>query len=515
MRTEDGGRRTEQASVFGPPSSVKQAMQLFSLLHTGHFIAGQERPSANEAIFEVLNPSSEAQLGTAARGDAADAETAVQAARRAFPGWASLPPAARERILLQTADAVEANAGRFIDLLIDESGSTISKARHEVTYGANLLRAAAGEARRLYGDTFPNDKPHRLSLVVREPMGVVVAISPFNAPLVLLVKMIAFALAAGNCVIAKPSEETPLVAVELARVLHQAGLPPGVFNVVTGYGAECGTALVAHPGINAIAFTGSTATGVRIAQAAAPHMHRLQLELGGKNPLLVLADIDPVAAAETAVVGAFFHGGQICMSSARILAERSIARPFAEALAQKAAALPLGDLRDPATAYGPLINRAALLKVERHVADAVAQGAELLSGGQPQHGLTYRPTVLWQPPRQTAVWCEETFGPVTAVVPVADLDEAIALANESDYGLSAGILTNDLQRGLTAARRIRSGAVHVGMHSFQSDALAPIGGYGLSGYGRSGGKYSVEQFTELKWISVELGDGGPETEGRG
>jgi acyl-CoA reductase-like NAD-dependent aldehyde dehydrogenase len=485
------------------------------LHHAGHFIDGQERPSANESIFEVLNPGSEAQLGTAARGDAADAETAVQAARRAFPGWANRPPAERERIMLQAADAVAANADRFIDLLIDESGSTIGKARHEVVYGADLLRAAAGEARRLYGDTFPNDKPHRLSLVVREPMGVVVAISPFNAPLVLLIKMIAFALAAGNCVIAKPSEETPLVAVELARVLHQAGLPPGVFNVVTGYGAECGAALVEHPGINAIAFTGSTATGVRIAQAAAPHMHRLQLELGGKNPLLVLNDVNPAQAAETAAVGAFFHAGQICMSSARILVEQAVARPFAEALAQKATTLPLGDLRDPATAYGPLINRAALLKVERHVADAVTQGAELLSGGTAYRGLIYRPTVLWNPPRKTAVWCEETFGPVTAVVPVADLDEAIALANESDYGLSAGILTNDLQRGLGAARRLRSGTVHVGMHSFQSDAMAPIGGYGLSGYGRSGGKYSVEQFTELKWISVELQDGGPKTEDRG
>ena len=188
--------------------------------------------------------------------------------------------------MLRSADLIEANTANFVDLIIDESGSIIRKARHEVVYGASLMRAAVGEARRLYGDTFPNDKPHRLSIVIREPMGVVAVISPFNAPLVLLIKMVVFALAAGNTVVAKPSEETPLVAVELARILHAAGFPPGAFNVVTGYGAETGAALVENPGINAIAFTGSTATGVRIARAAAAHMHRLQMELGGNNPLL-------------------------------------------------------------------------------------------------------------------------------------------------------------------------------------------------------------------------------------
>ena len=276
--------------------------------------------------------------------------------------------------------------------------------------------------------------------------------------------------------------------------------------MVTGYGAETGAALVDNPDINAIAFTGSTGTGVRIAQAAAPHMHRLQMELGGKNPLLVLNDMAPVEAANITAVGAFFHGGQICMSSSRILVEHEIARPFAEALAQKADSLFLGDLRDERTAYGPLINQKALDKVHAHVATAVAAGAELLAGGAPYHGLVYKPTVLWKPPRETAVWCEETFGPVATVAAVADLDEAIALANDNKYGLSAGILTNDLQRGMSAARRIRAGSVHVGMHSFQSDAMAPIGGYGLSGFGRSGGKYSSEHFTELKWIALELGE---------
>ena len=288
-------------------------------------------------------------------------------------------------------------------------------------------------------------------------------------------------------------------------MFHDAGMPPGVFNVVTGYGAETGAALVNNPDINAIAFTGSTATGVRIIQAAAVHMHRLQMELGGKNPLIVLADVDLDEAARIAAPGAFTHSGQICMSSARILVEQTISRSFAEALARQAERLHLGDLRDERTVYGPLINRTALEKVQAHVIAAVDSGAELLTGGDVFAGLVYKPTVLWEPSRETAVWCEETFGPVATVVAVQDLAEAIAIANDTKYGLSAGILTNDMQRGLQAARQIKAGSVHIGMHSFQSDAMAPIGGYGMSGFGRSGGKYSVEHFTELKWISFEVG----------
>lgn len=471
-----------------------------------HFINGTETRPANGEWLENFNPANGRLYGLFARGNEADAATAVTAAQQAFQTWSTLPPADRERILLRAADMLEANRERLAEIVVDESGSTLKKGLHEVNYGASLMRAAAGEARRLYGDTFPNDKPHRLSIVIREPMGVVVAISPFNAPLVLLIKMVVFALAAGNSVINKPSEETPIIALELAKIFHEAGMPAGTYNCITGYGHEVGAALVNNPGINAIAFTGSTATGIRIAQTAMPHMHRLQMELGGKNPLIILDDVDVLEAAHITAVGAFFHGGQICMSSARIIAEKGIARPFAEALAAKANTLALGDLRDEETAYGPLINQQALDKVIAHVDTAVAAGAELLTGGNVHHGLVYKPTVLWQPPRQSSAWCEETFGPVTSVVEVADLEEAIALANDSDYGLSAGILTNNIQRGLGAARRIKAGSVHVGMHSFQSDAMAPIGGYGLSGFGRSGGKYSVEHFTELKWIAVELGD---------
>ncbi len=435
---------------------------------------------------------------------AEDVARAVATATRAQGAWAALPAAARERVLLAAADLVEGEGeARLCDLVVDEGRSAIRKARFEISYTASLLRAAAGEARRLYGDTFPNDDPSRLSLVLREPLGVVGIISPFNAPLALLAKMLAFPVAAGNAVVVKPSEHTPGVALAFALLLHDAGMPPGVVNVVTGAVAT-GRALVDHPDVAGIAFTGSTATGAAIAAVAAPRMARLQLELGGNNALVVLRDADPARAAALAAAGAFAHAGQICMSSARVIVEAPLADAVAEALVREAEALHLGDLRDERTAYGPLISEAALAKVQDHVDDAVARGARLLTGGAVAHGLTYRPTVLAAPPAAAEVWREETFGPVACVVEVADLDAAVAAANDSRYGLSAGVVTNDMTRGLALARRIRAGAVHLGSHSFHSNSLAPVGGLGMSGLGRSGGKYSVEHFTELKWISAPL-----------
>ena len=472
----------------------------------GLWIDGEEKSSLSGDTFPVLAPANGQILGYAARAGQIDVDLAVQSTKIASQSWAVLPPADRERIMLQAADAVEQHADDLLDLLIDESGSTLTKARFEIAYTANLLRTAAGEARRLYGDTFPNDKPHRMSMVIREPLGVVAAISPFNAPLVLLAKMVVFALAVGNAVVCKPSEETPLIAIEFGKLLSNAEMPKGVFNVVTGFGGEAGKALVEHPDVQGIAFTGSTATGIRIQQQAANTMKRLQLELGGKNPLLVLNDVDATEAADVAAVGAFYHGGQICMSGSRVIVESGIADAFISAITEKANTLYLGDLRDERTAYGPLINQNALEKVERHVASALASGAKLLAGGAVHSDLVYQPTVLLEPARDNEAWREETFGPVISIAVVQDLDEAIAVANDSPYGLSGGVLTNDMQRGLQAAREIRCGAVHVGMHSFQSDAMAPVGGFGLSGIGRSGGKYSVDHFTELKWISVELGD---------
>jgi aldehyde dehydrogenase (NAD+) len=470
-------------------------------------IDGEPADAASGETFSVLNPSTEQPMGEVPRAGAADVELAVSAARNGYQSWSSLAPREREACLLRAADLVEREGkARFLDLLIDESGSTINKAGFEIAYTVDLLRTAAGESRRLYGDTFPNDASHRLSMVFREPVGVVAVISPYNAPLALLTKMAAFPLAAGNSVVVKPSEETPLVALAFARLLLESGLPEDAVNVVTGFGAECGGPLVNHPGVDAIALTGSTGTGRIIGAAAMQRMCRAQLELGGKSAILVLEDADPEEAAKIAVAGMFNHAGQICMANSRMIVAKPLFEAFCSAAKAACEAMPLGDLRDTSTAYGPLINRAALEKVQAHQAQALEKGASLLTGGAVHQGLVYQPTLLLDTPRDSGAWCDESFGPLASVVAAKDFDNAIGKANDSAYGLSAAVLTHDVKKAFRAARALRSGAVHIGMHAFQSNALAPVGGVGLSGLGRSGGRYSVEEFTELKWVSVELGD---------
>jgi acyl-CoA reductase-like NAD-dependent aldehyde dehydrogenase len=468
-------------------------------------IGGERRSPASGQYFDVLAPATETAIAEVARGGAADVERAVSCAREGFQIWSGLPPREREACLLRAADIVAAEGEtRFLDNLIDESGSVIAKARGEIGYTVDLLRTAAGEARRLYGDTFPNDRPDRMSMVFREPMGVVAVVSPYNAPLSLLTKMAAFPLAAGNSIVIKPSEETPLTALAFGQLLLDAGLPPSALSVVTGFGAECGAPLVDHAQVDCIALTGSTQTGVTIGAQSMKYMRRCQLELGGKSALLVLRDADPQKAAEIAADGIFTHAGQICMANSRIIVDSGIAEEFLAALKAVCENIHLGDLRDEHSRYGPLINRAALDKVLSHVTAAVESGASILTGGRVANGLTMEPTVVLNPARDSAVWREESFGPLASVVTVNDLDEAIAVANDSDFGLSAAVLTHNIQWGFKAARNIHAGSVHIGMHAFQSNALAPIGGYGMSGIGRSGGKYSTEEFTELKWVSVDL-----------
>ncbi len=468
-----------------------------------NFIDGKLIETAE--TFAILNPFTGETLGNVARSNAEDVKLAVESSHKAFPIWANLAAWEREKILLKCADALEKHAEKLTDILIDESGSCITKARYETGYTPRLFRAAAGEATRLYGETMPNERATRMTFVIREPIGVVICIVPFNAPLALLAKMVAFPIAAGNTVVVKPSEETPLIALEFAKILAEAGLPDGVLNVVNGFGSEIGEALITDKRVRGVALTGSTATGQIVGKQAINGMKHLQLELGGKNPLIILDDFDVTKAAEIAAEGIFTHSGQICMANSRVLVQKGIADEFCAELVKKAESLFLGDLRDDRTFYGTLINSKAIEKVEHHVKDAIEKGAKLLTGGRVLDGLRYAPTVLLNPPKNSLAWCEETFAPLVSVTIIEDLDEGIELANDSDYGLSAGILTNDIKLGFTAARQITAGSVHIGMHPFQSNALAPIGGYGMSGIGRSGGKYSVEAFTEEKWISLELG----------
>ncbi len=471
------------------------------------FIEGRDVPATGGGTFEVLAPATETPIGSAARALPADVNTAVAAARRGHARWTALSPAQREAVLLRAADIVASEGeARFLDTLMDESGSTINKARGEIRYTIDLLRTAAGEARRLYGDTFPNDRNDRVSMVFREPLGAVAVLAPYNAPLSLTAKMTAFPLAAGNSVVLKPSEETPLTSITWARTLTEAGMPDGVINVVTGLPLECGEPLVTHEDIDCIALTGSTATGVNVGTAAMQRMRRMQLELGGKSAILVLNDMDPAEAAVIVADGMFAHAGQICMANSRIVVETGIFDAFSDALKTRLESLPLGDQRDSSTVYGPLINRRALEKVQAHQQSAIERGAKLLTGGRVRSGLVYEPTIVVEPPRDCSLWRDESFGPIASLVRAHNFEDAIDIANDSDYGLSSAVLTHNVRRAFAAARRLRAGSVHIGMHAFQSNALAPIGGPGLSGIGKSGGRYSTEEFTELKWVSIELGD---------
>jgi len=470
-------------------------------------IAGQRSLAQSGKTFPVYAPANGEVISEVASGGKPEVDAAVVAAREGFTLWSGLAPREREAILLKAADIVAAEGeARFLSTLIDESGSAISKARGEINYTVDLLRTAAGEVRRLYGETFPNDRPDRMSMVFRNPLGVVAVVSPFNAPLALLAKMTAFPLAAGNSVVIKPSSETPLTALAFGQLLVDAGLPAAAISVVPGSGSECGAALVAHAGIDCIALTGSTETGIKIGKQAMERFRPVQLELGGKSALLVLRDADPVKAAKIAAQGIFTHGGQICMANSRIVVEREVYDDFIAALKAEAESIKIGDLYDPLTTYGPLINARAVDQVMSHIEAALADGAQLLTGGRIHEGLVVQPTVLLSPVRDKGVWREESFGPVTSVVAVDSLDEAIAVANDSEFGLSGAVLTKNIQWGMKAAKEINAGSVHIGMHSYQSNALAPIGGSGFSGIGRSGGAYSIEEFTDVKWISVELGD---------
>ncbi len=475
------------------------------MIKAGLIIAGVECAALSGETFDVLSPSSQAVIGKVPLGKSGDIDLAVAAARKGFEEWSRLAAREREAALLRAADIVAASGmDRMLDLLMDESGSVITKAQGEINYAVDLLRTAAGEARRLYGDTFPNDNPDRMSFVTRNPLGVVAVVSPYNAPLALLTRMSAFPLAAGNSVVIKPSEETPLIAIEFAKILIEAGIPANAINVVTGFGLECGKPLVEHADINAIALTGSTETGKSVGASAMQNMRRMQLELGGKSALVVLRDVDVNKAAKIAAQGIFIHSGQICMANSRIIVDRSIMQDFLTAFKAEAESLKIGDVRDPDSFYGPLINQNAVNKVQDHVDQAVAAGATLLTGGKVKDGLVYEPTILVGTPRKCGAWVKESFAPLCSVVAVDTLDEAIREANDSDYGLSAAVLTHNVAWGMKAAKEINAGSVHIGMHSFQSSALAPIGGTGMSGLGRSGGKYSTEEFTEVKWISVEL-----------
>lgn len=459
-------------------------------------------PSSGEYFID-RNPEDDSAYARVAAANVADVDRAVRSAHAAFATYGKTLAAEREAWLCRAAALIEQQREEFVALLIDEVGSPFGKAQFEVQYAINCLRAAAGVARRVTGQTIPSEVPGRFSMTVREPLGVVASISPFNVPLLKNVKLSSTALATGNTVVTLTSEEAPLVANRLAEVYHAAGLPAGAFNVVTGFGEKIGDALTTHPLVKVVMFTGSSRVGQHIAGLCGPLMRRAVLELGGKNPLVVLADADLDAAVEGAAFGQFFFQGQACMASSRIYVEKSIEAEFCRRFKARAESLGIGDLRDPGTWVGPIISERQRQRVRHHIADAQAKGATLLTGGD-WIGNRCRPTILTGVGDDMTVCREETFGPVTSVYPVADLDEAIARANDTRYGLSAAIFTRDITKAMTFWQRVHAGMVHINAPTLHDEPHVPFGGVGDSGFGREGTDIDIDTFTEWKWVTVQL-----------
>ncbi|MBB4018487.1 acyl-CoA reductase-like NAD-dependent aldehyde dehydrogenase [Chelatococcus caeni] len=467
-------------------------------------IDGEACGATGGATFERRDPvtGEVATRAPAARKD--DAVAAVAAAERAFPAWSQTGPAERRALLARAADAMEARAADFTRAMMEETGATAGWSGFNVHLAAGMLREAAAMTTQVAGEVIPANKPGTLAMAVRQPRGVCLGIAPWNAPVILGTRAVAMALACGNTVVLKASEMCPATHRLIGEVFADAGFPKGVVNVVTNApddAAEVVAALIAHPAVRHVNFTGSTKIGKVIARLAAEELKPVLLELGGKAPLIVLDDADIDAAVNAAIFGAFMHQGQICMSTERIIVDKSIADVFAEKFAARAAALPAGDPRGQVV-IGSLVSREAAEKMDALIADAVAKGAKVVAGGK-REGTIVAATVLDNVTREMRVYGEESFGPVKPVIRVDGEEEAVRVANDTEYGLSSAVFSRDIRRALKVAGRIQSGICHINGPTVADEPQMPFGGVKASGYGRFGGHAAIAEFTDLRWVTIE------------
>ena len=459
--------------------------------------------------FNRINPITGELASSAPALKAVDVPAIAARAAAAFPAWAAQGPNARRAVLMKAAEALAARKDDFVAAMMAETGSTAGWAMFNLTLATGMVREAAALTTQIAGEVIPSDKPGCLAMALKEPVGVILGIAPWNAPIILGVRAIAVPLACGNSVILKASELCPRTHALIIEAFAESGFPEGVVNVVTNApedAAEVVGALIDAPEVKRINFTGSTNVGRIIAKRAAEHLKPCLLELGGKAPLLVLEDADLDEAVKAAAFGAFMNQGQICMSTERIIVVEAVADAFIEMFAAKAGSMPAGDPREGTTPLGAVIDRRTVDHVNALIDDAVAKGATVVAGGKADSVLMAA-TVLSGVTADMKLYREESFGPVVAVIRARDQAHAIELANDSEYGLSAAVFTRDTARGLSVARRIRSGICHVNGPTVHDEAQMPFGGVGASGYGRFGGRQGIDSFTETRWITVETQPG--------
>ena len=476
-----------------------------------NFIDGKWVDAANGTTFDDINPANKTDvLGTFPRSDHRDVDRAVEAAKVHFPTWRRMPAPRRAEILFRGAEILVHRKEELAQLVTREMGKALKESQGDVQEAIDMLYYIAGEGRRLCGETTPSELPDKFAMTVRAPLGVVAAITPWNFPLAIPTWKLAPALVAGNAVVFKPAEDSPLMAVRLVEVLLEAGLPPGVVNLVHGHWEEAGAPLIRHPDVALVSFTGSSEVGREVAIACAAEHKRVSLEMGGKNPILVMEDANLDLAVDGTIWGAFGTSGQRRTAASRILVHKKVMRDFADHLVTKTQALRLGDGLSPATDVGPIINDAQLKRVHGYTRIGLKEGARLLCGGEIfregecKKGFFYTPTVFGDVSSKMRVAQEEIFGPTVSLLPVAGLEEAIEAANANRYGLSSAIYTRDINRAFRAIELLETGVTYVNTSTIGAEVHLPLGGLRQTGNGhREGGRQVLDVFTEWKTVYID------------
>lgn len=473
-----------------------------TLLH----IDNQRVPAEGGATFERIAPTSGEVVTRGAAAGIKDSLAAVESASRAFADWSKTGPGQRRALLLKAADEIETRMNDFVAAMQCEVGANALWAQFNVMLAANLFREAAGLATQIQGETIPTDKPGTLSMTLRQPVGVILSIVPWNGPVVLAARAIAYPLVCGNTVVFRASETSPRTHELIAEAVTAAGFPAGTLNFIThdlSTAPEAVEALIAHPAVRRVNFTGSTTVGRIIGEKAGKHLKRCILELGDKSPLVVLDDANIDDAVTAGVFGAFLYQGQICMTTERIIVDQKIADEYVQKFAARAKDLPLGDpTLQSACVLGPVISMKAADRLKGLLEDAVGKGASIVAGGAGD-GAMMPATVLDGVTSAMRIYSEETFGPIVSIIRAKDTEDAVRIANDTEFGLSAAVFGQNITRALDVAGRLQTGSVHINGSTVQNEAQAPYGGTKSSGFGRFDGRAVIDEFTEIKWLTIE------------